>query len=252
MKDADGTDARILVVDDEKAIVELLTSLLSSEGFQVLPFTKPLEALLACSQEGFDLAIVDLMMPEMNGFELCSKMRMITTAPILFLSAKDGETDQVVGLTLGADDYITKPFKPRELVARVKAHLRRVDYSSGTPRARCRKSDIEINRRGHEAFLLGEQLTLTPKEFGVLELLVRRAGEPISGEEIFESVWKEKYDSSGANSVMVHIRHLREKLSEIDSSRECIKTVWGVGYKLIVSATPHQETPSSEANPHEA
>lgn len=233
---------RILVVDDEKAIAELLASLLYSEGFSVRPFTDPAEALKACESEGFDLAIVDLMMPKMNGFELCARMRQITRAPILFLSAKSGETDQVAGLTLGADDYIPKPFKPRELVARVRAHLRRVAYNVEESRAAgARNADIVIDRKGHEAFFLGEHLALTPKEFGVLDLLVRRRGEPVSGEEIFESVWKERFDSSGANSVMVHIRHLREKLAAIDPSRECIKTIWGVGYKMVPQDGPDWE-----------
>ncbi len=236
----------LLVVDDERAIVELLSSLLVSAGFAVLPYTEPAEALAACEQEGFDLAIVDLMMPQLNGFELCSKMRALTTAPILFLSARDGETDQVAGLSLGADDYIVKPFKPRELVARVKAHLRRVEYNASIPQAALHKPDIEINRRSHEALLLGEPLSLTPKEFGVLDLLMQKIGEPISGEEIFEAVWKEKFDSSGANSVMVHIRHLREKLAEVDSSREYIQTIWGVGYKIVDPA--HRSGADDSAN----
>lgn len=228
---------RILVVDDESAIVELLTSLLRSEGFSVVGHTDPTEALRACEREGFDLAIVDLMMPQMNGFELCSKMRAITRAPIVFLSAKDGESDQVAGLTLGADDYITKPFKPRDLVARVKAHLRRVVYNSEPAQdSILRRHDIEVDLRTHEARLLGVELTLTPKEFALLTLLMQRIGEPVSGEEIFQKVWNEKFDSSGANSVMVHIRHLRAKLAEVDSSREFIQTVWGVGYKMVEQA----------------
>ncbi|MCI9130080.1 MAG: response regulator transcription factor [Eggerthellaceae bacterium] len=225
---------RILVVDDESAIVELLTSLLRSEGFAVSGHTDPAEALKTCEAQGFDLAIVDLMMPQMNGFELCTKMRAITRAPIVFLSAKDDESDQVAGLTLGADDYITKPFKPRELIARVKAHLRRVTYSSDPAQGSVlRRHDIEVDLRTHEARLLGIELALTPKEFAILALLMQRIGEPVSGEDIFQEVWHERFDSSGANSVMVHIRHLRAKLAEVDSSREFIQTVWGVGYKMV-------------------
>lgn len=238
-----NAQTRILVVDDESAIVELLTSLLRSEGFAVSGHTDPAEALRICEEAGFDLAIVDLMMPHMNGFELCAKMRTITNAPIVFLSAKDGESDQVAGLTLGADDYITKPFKPRELVARVKAHLRRASHSGAADQGSIlRQLDIEMNLRTHEARLLGIELALTPKEFDLLALLMQRAGEPVSGEEIFQEVWNEKFDPSGANSVMVHIRHLRAKLAEVDSSREFIQTVWGVGYKMVEQSHLADET----------
>lgn len=226
----------ILVVDDEAAITELVVQLLCAEELAAQGFTDAGAALAAFEAGGFDLAILDIMMPQMSGLELCTKIRAMSSIPIIFLSARDEETDQVVGLSLGADDYVTKPFKPRELVARVRAHLRRAKLSTGASvpqEAHSLKAGmLEMNLKAHTATLHDIELTLTPKEFDVLALLMQQAGSPVPVPEIFQAAWHEPFDDAAGNTVMVHIRHLRSKLAAVDSSREYIKTVWGVGYKL--------------------
>ena len=158
--------------------------------------------------------------------------------PIFFLSAKDEEVDKVVGLTMGADDYISKPFKPRELVARVRSMLRRASYSNAAaPREEGLSAcGIDIDENGHHAALLGVPLQLTPKEFDILAALVRAQGSPVSARELYETVWEEPYIASSSNSVMVHIRHLRAKLAAVDSSQDYIVTRWGVGYRINMPA----------------
>ena len=205
--------AHILVVDDEQAIADLVVNLLVAEGM--------------------DLAIVDIMMPGIDGFELCVRMRQMMDIPVIFLSAKDEEADQVVGFTLGAEDYVTKPFRPRELVARVKARLRR--RQAAAPQASSTlltAGAIEVDLRTHLATLHGEPLHLTPKEFAILALLAQSVGSPVSAADLFEGAWHERFDDAAANTVMVHIRRLRKKLAAIDASSAFIETAWGVGYKL--------------------
>ena len=224
--------ARILVVDDERAIADLVASLLAAEGMEARACYSAAQALQLLGQDCFDLGIFDIMMPGMDGFELCARVRASSDIPIVFLSAKDEEADQVVGFTLGADDYVTKPFKPRELVARVKARLRRARAGSAAPADVLRAGAVEVDLRAHRATLLGEPLQLTPKEFAILSILAKSAGSPVSTRDLFEGAWGERYDDAAANTVMVHIRHLRQKLAAIDSSTQFIETAWGVGYKL--------------------
>lgn len=223
----------ILVVDDEPSIADLVCELLRAEGFCAHACYSGSDALKAFAREVFDLVILDIMMPGVDGFEVCRKLRDVSDVPIVFLSARGEESDQVIGLTLGADDYVRKPFRPRELVARVKARLRRAKQPA-RPQGHevFEMRGIVVDRTAHTATLHDTALKLTPKEFGVLALLVEHAGSPVSVADIFESVWKERYDTAGGNSVMVHIRHLRKKLAEIDSSQKFIVTVWGVGYKI--------------------
>ncbi|WP_251213331.1 response regulator transcription factor [Adlercreutzia murintestinalis] len=231
---AANTDkTRVMVVDDEQEIADLVASLLQPEGMETAVFTDPEEALAAFAQDPFDMAIIDVMMPKMDGFELCGRMRALSDVPIVFLSARDEETDQVVGFTMGADDYVTKPFKPRELVARVRAHLRRARRGA-TPASpgQLEAHGIAVDLLAHEASLHDKPLSLTPKEFAILALLMQNAGQPVPASEIYERVWDERYDASASNTVMVHIRHVREKLAAIDSSKELIETVWGVGYRI--------------------
>ncbi|MCI8469282.1 MAG: response regulator transcription factor [Eggerthellaceae bacterium] len=225
--------ARILVVDDEQAIADLVARLLAAEGMEVVPCYSASQALRRLERERFDLGIFDIMMPGMDGFELCTRVRAISDIPIVFLSAKDEEADQVVGFTLGADDYVTKPFKPRELVARVKARLRRARTDAAPASADLvRAGAVEVDLRAHRATIHGEALQLTPKEFAILSILARSAGSPVSTRDLFEGAWGERYDDAAANTVMVHIRHLRQKLAAVDSSTQFIETAWGVGYKL--------------------
>lgn len=226
---------RLLVVDDEIAIDELIASIFTAEGLEVSAFNDPLEALDSLQGNQYDLAIIDIMMPVMDGYELCRAIRERTDIPVVFLSAKDEESDIVVGFTLGADDYVTKPFKPRELVARVKAHIRRNEArkSPASQNAGILSAQgLEVDTRAHAATLHDVPLQLTPKEFAILAHLVGNAGKPVPSKELYEAAWGEAANASSANTVMVHIRHLRQKLSEVDSSKEIIQTAWGVGYRI--------------------
>lgn len=225
--------AHILVVDDEQAIADLVVNLLVAEGMDALACYSGQAALDTLGRTPFDLAIVDIMMPGIDGFELCVRMRQMMDIPVIFLSAKDEEADQVVGFTLGAEDYVTKPFRPRELVARVKARLRRRAAAPAPADATLITAGaIEVDLRTHLATLHGEPLHLTPKEFAILALLAQSAGSPVSAADLFEGAWHERFDDAAANTVMVHIRRLRKKLAAIDASTAFIETAWGVGYKL--------------------
>ena len=225
--------AHILVVDDEQAIADLVVNLLVAEGMDALACYSGQAALDMLARSSFDLAIVDIMMPGIDGFELCVRIRQLVDIPVIFLSAKDEEADQVVGFTLGAEDYVTKPFRPRELVARVKARLRR--RAAVQPQASSTlitAGAVEVDLRTHLATLHGEPLHLTPKEFAILAILAQSAGSPVSAADLFEGAWHERFDDAAANTVMVHIRRLRKKLADIDASTAFIETAWGVGYKL--------------------
>lgn len=232
----------ILIVDDEKPIADLVAELLTAQGYATCACYSGAAALEEFENAAYDLVVLDIMMPGVDGFEVCRKLRAKSDVPIIFLSARGEESDQVIGLTLGADDYIMKPFRPRELVARVKARLRRSERKTahaapGTLEAK----GLFLDRTAHIARLHDVPLKLTPKEFDVLALLMERAGSPVSVAEIFETVWKERYDTAAGNSVMVHIRHLRKKLAAIDASEELIVTVWGVGYKIDTGTTREED-----------
>lgn len=222
----------ILVVDDEVSIADLVAELLRAQGYRARACYSGNEALKLFKSDKFDLIILDIMMPDIDGFSVCRKIRLGSEVPIIFLSARGEESDQVIGLMLGADDYIRKPFRPRELVARVGARLRRAQSPSAPSAGEVEANGIVVNKKEHTATLHLQDLKLTPKEFDLLALLVEHQGEPISIHDIYEAIWKEPYISSANNSVMVHIRHLRKKLAAIDSSQEFIATVWGVGYKI--------------------
>ena len=227
-------DANILVVDDEPEIADLVEVYLKSEGFTVFTCGTAAEALTCVRDNRLDLAILDVMLPDMSGFTLCGEIRREHRFPVLMLTAKVGDMDKIMGLTIGADDYITKPFNPLELVARVKAQLRRYTRYNGTDKA---ESDVinfnglVINRGTHECWLYDKELTLTPIEFDILWMLCENRGQVISAERLFETVWGEKYLDRN-NTVMVHIRRLREKMGEPSRNPRFIKTVWGVGYKV--------------------
>ena len=172
------------------------------------------------------------MMPGIDGIECCRRIRRKSRVPIIFLTAKDSEADKVVGFELGADDYVVKPFKPRELVARIRARMRTDETSDEVRGESLERGGLVLREREHVALLFDEELSLTPKEFGILSVLLRNAGSPVSSQAIFEDVWSEPADESSNNTVMVHIRHLRKKLADIDSSQDFIETVWGVGYRI--------------------
>ncbi|HJB31605.1 MAG TPA: VanR-ABDEGLN family response regulator transcription factor [Candidatus Oscillibacter excrementavium] len=227
----------ILVVDDETAIADLVEVYLKNEGYTVHKFYNGTDALDCVRRQHLDLAILDVMLPDVDGFTLCQRIREAGHLfPILMLTAKVEDMDKIMGLTLGADDYVTKPFNPLELVARVKTQLRRYTrYNTGeTPPQEVTEYDfrgLQISRATHKCVLFGEELALTPLEFSILWYLCERRGNVVSSEELFEAVWGEKYMDSN-NTVMSHIARLREKMHEPSRKPKFIKTVWGVGYTI--------------------
>ena len=227
---------KILVVDDEKEIADFVELYLKNENFDVYKFYNGTDALKCVKEEHIDLALMDVMMPDMDGFSLLSEIRKDYTFPVVMLTAKTGSMDKINGLTLGADDYIEKPFEPLELMARVKAQLRR--YMRYNEAGRKEEQDVmeiaglALNKNTHQCTYGDEEITLTPIEFKILWILISQKGKVISSESLFEQVWKEKYFKNNNNTVMVHIRHLREKLGAVMGHKELIKTVWGVGYKI--------------------
>lgn len=231
------TEATILVVDDEKEIADLIELYLTNEAYAVTKFYNGADALAWLSRETPDLAVLDVMLPDMSGFAICQKIRETQNFPIIMLTAKDEEIDKITGLTLGADDYMTKPFRPLELIARVKAQLRRftkynASASSEEDKDSISISGLVINKRDHTCTLNEKPLALTPTEFSILWSLCKNRGEVVSSDRLFFDVWGEKYYSSNNNTIMVHIRHLREKMNDSSEKPKYIKTVWGVGYKI--------------------
>ncbi len=227
-------DTTILIVDDEPEIAELVEVYLNSEGFSIVKCATGTEALDVLKKGAVDLAILDVMLPDISGFTLCGEIRKQYNFPVLMLTAKVEDVDKITGLTIGADDYITKPFNPLELVARVKAQLRRYTRYNEAERGAGDVIDFNglvINRITHECWLYEKELGLTPLEFDILWMLCENRGQVISAERLFETVWGEKYLDRN-NTVMVHIRRLREKMGEPSREPRFIKTVWGVGYKI--------------------
>lgn len=229
---------KILVVDDEHDIADLLEVYLKNENYTVYKYYSEMEALECIEREELDLAILDIMLPGVDGFSICQKIRERYTYPIIMLTAKDEETDKITGLTLGADDYVTKPFRPLELVARVKAQLRRYKKYSPVSEVETQKTTrlsykkLELDMKTYECLLDGELVALTPTEFSILQLLLKQAGNVVSLEELFRSVWKDEYYNKNSSTITVHIRHLREKLRDTGANPTYIKTIWGVGYKI--------------------
>jgi two-component system response regulator VanR len=226
----------ILVVDDEKAIADLVEVYLKNENYNVLKFYNGQDALNCIKNEKIDLAILDVMLPDINGFSICQRIREKHKFPVIMLTAKEEEIDKITGLTLGADDYVTKPFRPLELVARVKAQLRRFTrYNAIEPAQEERViafSGLVMDMDTHECMLNEKKLPLTPTEFSILWVLCANRGRVVSSEELFQKVWGDKYFSNSNNTVMVHIRHIREKMQDSAENPKYIKTVWGVGYKI--------------------
>ena len=228
---------KILIVDDEAEIADLIETYLKNEDYSVFFFFSAKEALECIQTTVFDLAVLDVMMPEIDGLTLCKRIRDNYTYPIIMLTAKDGETDRITGLTLGADDYITKPFLPLELVARIKAQLRR--YKKYNP-AHLEEEEKDIlhhmglvlNIKTYECFLNEKPLVLTPTEFAILRILLENKGRVIGAEELFHRIWQDEYYCKSNNTIPVHIRHLREKLNDTMNKPKYIKTIWGVGYKI--------------------
>ncbi len=225
---------KILVVDDEKEIADLVTLYLQGEGFHVFCFYEAEAALECVERETPDLAVLDVMLPGVSGFELCRRIRESHRFPVIMLTAKGEEADKIRGLTLGADDYVTKPFLPLELVARVKAQLRRYKrYDAiGREDARIVCGGLVLDETDHTCFLNERPLALTPTEFSILCILCKNRGKVVSAEELFHQVWGEAYYDRRSNTVTSHIRNLREKMGDSFENPRYIRTVWGCGYKI--------------------
>ena len=227
---------KILVVDDEAAIADLVELYLKNDGYEVYKYHTAAEALACVERETLSLAVLDVMLPDMDGFALLRRIRERYLFPVIMLTAKVEDTDKITGLTLGADDYMTKPFNPLELAARVKTQLRRyIRYNKKEPEpAEIMEYDIRglsISKESHKCFLNGRELALTPMEFNILWYLCSRRGSVVSSEELFEHVWGEKYIDNN-NTVMTHIARLREKMGEPARKPKFVRTVWGVGYTI--------------------
>ena len=224
----------VLVLDDEKEIADLVEVYLQNENYNVYKFYTSEDAINCIDNVPLELAVLDVMIQGKNGFEICKYIRdKGLKFPIIMLTAKIEDNDKIKGLTLGADDYITKPFNPLELVARVKSALRRYKQYNSDMKTDdiIEENGLVINKREHKCLLYDNEIDLTPREFEILLYLITNKGNVISSEELFEKVWKEKYFDSN-NTVMVHIRRIREKLGEDTKNPKFIKTVWGVGYKF--------------------
>ena len=228
---------QILVVEDEQEIADLIEVYLENEGYKVIKFFTGRKALACMETTRIDLAILDIMLPDLSGYDLCRHIRKKYNYPIIMLTAKDEEIDKITGLSLGADDYITKLFRPLEMIARVKAQLRRYKKYNQVL-ADNSKDSIMIHAgfvmdiKTHECMLNEKPLILTPTEFAILRILLEHKGEVVSAEKLFYEIWKDEYYSKSNNTITVHIRHLREKMNDTAERPKYIKTIWGVGYKI--------------------
>ena len=235
-------ETNILVVDDEQEIADLVELYLQNEGYTIHKFYTGREAIDYIQSEHTDLAVLDLMLPDVDGFTICKTIREKFYFPIIMLTAKVEDVDKIMGLTIGADDYITKPFNPLELVARVKTQLRRtMQYNRNCSPADAGKQDslreeleirgLRLNKSSHKCYLYENPVTLTPLEFSILWYLCEHQGKVVSSEQLFEDVWGEKFLDNN-NTVMAHIGRLREKLNDSYRNPKFIKTIWGVGYEI--------------------
>ncbi|GIM45534.1 DNA-binding response regulator [Collibacillus ludicampi] len=224
---------RVLVVDDEEAIQKLIEYNLTQAGFEVMTSDNGLNALETVLQERPDLIILDLMLPGLGGMEFCQRLRKEGIAtPIIMLSAKGEEIDRILGLEMGADDYVTKPFSPRELVARVKAVLRRSGEETNQAEGVYRCGDITVDVNRYEVMQGDKQVDLTPREFELLHYMIKNSGRVLSRDHLLDKVWG--YEFVGDTRIVdVHVSHLREKLERDPKNPEYIKTVRGVGYKFV-------------------
>lgn len=231
-------DARILAVDDNPEIREIINILLSGEGFAVEEAADGAQALAMLGKQSYDLIILDIMMPGMNGYQTCLEIRKLTNAPILFLSARTKDSDKTLGFSSGGDDYLAKPFSYPELVSRVKALIRRYHVYKGKDDApadempdRIHYRNLEIDRLAETVYRDGKVIDLTSTEYAMLLTLVTHPGQVFSAERLYEAVWNEPYYYGANNSIMVHIRNLRRKIEKDPATPTLITTVWGKGYR---------------------
>lgn len=233
----------VLIIDDTVEIIDLIEIYLENEGYRVYKALSGVEGLNILENEIIHLVVLDIMMPDMDGLETCRRIRQKLHIPVIMLSAKSEDMDKILGLGIGADDYMTKPFNPMELLARIKSQIRRSQYFNN-PITHIEDEnlitlrDITINKRNHTVKKYDKEISLTPTEYKILLLLADHAGNVFSTEEIFEKVWKEKYYEAN-NTVMVHIWRLREKMEDNPKDPKLIETVWGVGYKIEAQIKNH-------------
>ncbi len=219
---------KILIVDDEIDIAELISDVLTDEGMETVIKRNGKEAVEIALKESFDLIILDIMMPEMNGTEVCNQIRDKVKCPIIFVTAKNQLLDKLLGFEIGADDYITKPFTIEELVARVKAHIRRENRMETNSQNIICIGEIKINKESFEVYKNDTPVDLSTREFELLAYLMSNAGIALSKDQIFDAVWGSNYGEIG--TVAVHIKSIRKKL---DPEEKYIKTIWGLGYKFV-------------------
>ncbi len=225
---------RILVCDDDREIVEAIDIYLSQEGYEILKAYDGEEALEILKKEEVHLIILDIMMPRLDGMRATRKIREFSSAPIILLSARTEDADKILGLNAGADDYVTKPFSPLELIARVKSQLRRytqLGTLAENDEHVYRTGGLEVNDEKKEVLLEGEPVRLTPIEYNILLFLIKNLGKVFSIEQIYENIWNEQAIGVD-NTVAVHIRHIREKIEINPKDPQYLKVVWGIGYKL--------------------
>lgn len=226
---------RILICDDEKEIVDAIEIYLRQEGYETLRAANGMEAVEAAAGNDIQLIIMDVMMPKLDGIRAMQKIREFSAVPIIMLSAKSEDVDKIAGLTYGADDYVTKPFNPMELIARVRSQIRRYTMlgsrSVQEDRATLKNGGLELDDAKKQVFVDGEEIRLTPMEFSILKLLMQNPGIVFSANRIYEVVWGEAALAAD-NTVAVHVRHLREKIEINPKEPRYIKVVWGLGYKM--------------------
>ncbi len=228
-------NSSILVVDDDHDIVNAIAKLLGKEGYRIYKAYNGLEAIDMLMQYDIQLILIDVMMPKLDGLSAMMKIREKNNIPIIVLSAKSEDSDKILGLSMGADDYITKPYNPMELVARVASNLRRYlslgSAGSTMSDSKLRIGGLELDKDAKQITLDGEPVKLTPTEYKITELLMENAGRTFSAEDIYTRIWNEE-SYSVENTVMVHIRHIREKIEINPSEPRYLKVVWGIGYKM--------------------
>ena len=227
---------KVLVIDDEKSIRDIIGEYLTEEGFEFVEAPDGIRGLEIFRSVSPDLVILDVMMPKMDGWKVCREIRSESVTPVIMLTARGEEYDKLFGFELGADDYMVKPFSPRELIARVNSNLRRYEQilnlkgSTQTPSNQLIVGGLVLDQATKEVFVNGQSVRLTKKEFQILELLMSYPGKVYSAEEIYESIWEET--AINTETIMVHVRRLREKIEANPKHPEYLKAVWGVGYKI--------------------
>ncbi|WP_346940264.1 response regulator transcription factor [uncultured Clostridium sp.] len=226
---------KILIIEDDEDIRDILRVYLEGQAYEIWEAENGAEAMKQLVKQP-DLIILDLMLPDTDGLSICKRIRKKYYYPIIMITAKNADQDKILGLSYGADDYITKPFNPLEVVARVKAQLRRYKKytESITDTEWIYHKGLTLNQKSKQVSINGKEIKLTPTEFKVLEVLLQRKGEVLSGEELFHFIWEDEYYSKSTNTITVHIRNLREKIGDSSEKPEYIKTVWGVGYIIEV------------------